>query len=240
MGMNSNFVQLQQISLKIKTKTVLNSIDLSLNAGQIVAIIGANGCGKTTLLKILAGLLPPSSGTLEIAGLKYSDPKTAASLRQMLGFAPDYPPVYPYDTVESYLKFIAHLKNIPKQFVQTCVTRCLEMCDLVALRNSYICTLSKGMQQRVNIAQAVIHSPQLLILDEPTNGLDDNQCTKFVKLLESLRDDKVTTIFASHHYTELTKICDFMLRIDSGKIEKIMPPLNIAHEHVNEFISNPA
>lgn len=238
MGMMNNIVQLQQVYFKIKHRTILNNIDCSIGEGQAIAIIGANGSGKSTLLRILSGLLTPTSGKLIISQLGYASATQAIELKQIIGYAPDKPPLYMHDTIENYLQFVARLKKIPNQFVPQCVTRCLKMLDLITLRDQYIYKLSKGMQQRVNLAQALIHNPQLLILDEPTNGLDNDQCENFAALLKKLKAQNVTIIFASHHYSELISICDFMLKLDAGKMEKIMLPLETRIEDRHELFNH--
>ncbi len=222
--MKSTFIQLQQISFKIKHRTILDAIDCSIDVGQTIAVVGANGSGKSTFLRILCGLLAPSNGTLKIANLDYAKYKENCSLKQIIGYAPDLPPLYTQDTIENYLQFVAHLKKIPQRFVQESINRALKITDLLALRSSYIHSLSRGMQQRVNIAQAIIHNPQILLLDEPTNALDSEQCEKFALLLKTFRKQKITTIFASHHYSDLIPVCDYMLKIDAGKMHKIILP----------------
>ncbi len=193
----------------------------------MVAIIGSNGTGKTTLLNIICGLLAPDSGTVLIDGCMFNKPTDAYKLRTMIGFAPDTPPLYPQDTITSYLRFIAELKQIPKNQIQTRIDACLEIFDLKNIAHNYIHTLSKGLQQRVNLAQAIIHEPKILLLDEPTNGLDADQNDAFKEYLHKLQQRNVTIIYASHNYSDLLAISDYMLKVTNGKLEKILLPARI-------------
>jgi ABC-2 type transport system ATP-binding protein len=224
--MQENLIVLQQLTMRIASKVILDQLDLTVTAGDSVAIVGSNGSGKTTLVKILGGLLRPTQGIVQIAGLGYSDPKQALQLKHLLGFAPDVPPLYPNDTVATYLHFIASLKHIAKHQIQTRINNCLEIFELTAVRDTRIFTLSKGTQQRINLAQAVLHNPRILLLDEPTNGLDPEQCDHFCTFLKKLQAEKVTLLIASHQYTDVIPICGYMLKIQGGSIQKIMTPLS--------------
>ncbi len=224
-GMQPEYISLKNLSLKAGTKPVLNTINQNIGNGECVAIIGANGSGKTTLLQALCGILQPNSGLIHIDGHNYQNQRQALKIKQELGYAPDQPPIYPNDTVHSYLKFIAHLKAIPKSLISARIDNSLDIFALGDLKNTLLGTLSKGTQQRVNLAQAIINEPKLLLLDEPTNALDVDQCENLVKFLQELKTRNVTVIIASHHYTEILPICDYMLKLNSGKLEKIYTPL---------------
>ncbi|HSX20454.1 MAG TPA: ABC transporter ATP-binding protein [Gammaproteobacteria bacterium] len=202
----------------------MRPFNLSIDQGQVVAVVGANGAGKTTLLKIICGILKPNSGTLQIDGCSFNKSHEALQLRRMLGYAPDVPALYALDTIENYLRFIAELKQVPKAQIKERIDHSLETFDLTTLRNEYIHTLSKGMQQRVNLAQAIINQPQLLILDEPVSGLDSTQCEKFVNYLRALKQRGVTILFASHNYSDLLSLADYMLKVSNGQLQKIMLP----------------
>lgn len=224
MGMNNEFLSLKQVKIQIAKQIILPMVDLVIDQGQMVAVVGANGCGKTTFLKLLCGILRPSAGEIRIANCSYSNSQQALKILSMLGYAPDNPPLYPLDTPKSYLEFIATLKKIPRQNRAANIAKVLDLFALNAYRNDYINTLSKGTQQRINLAQAMIHNPQILILDEPTNGLDVDQLQSFVKHLSMLRQQKITIIIASHNYTDLIPLCDYMLKIQQGMITKILLP----------------
>lgn len=223
--MQNEFIVLKDLSIHIASKAVINRLNFIAPDDASMAVIGANGSGKSTLLKAICGILAPTTGELKIAGLSYKNPQENLHLRKLIGYAPDTPPLYPNDTIYRYLRFIAELKAIPKQKIQSRISNCLEIFDLTSICHTPIYALSKGTQQRVNLAQAIIHSPKILILDEPTNGLDTQQCANFCKYLLELRKQKVVIIIASHQYSDIIPICDYMLKIHNGLIEQIPTPL---------------
>jgi ABC-2 type transport system ATP-binding protein len=226
--MNSKYILADKLSYVINSKTILNSVDLAIAEGDCVALVGANGCGKTTLIKLLCGLLQPATGSLHIANLSHQNPAHRILLKQLFGFAPDQPPLYPNDTVYSYLLFKAQLYLIPKTEIPTRITTLLERFALSEYRNNRLHTLSKGTQQRVNLAQALIHKPKILIMDEPSNALDPEQLANFCALIKTLRQEQITILIASHDYNDMIPLCDYMLRINSGQINKIPTPLQKA------------
>lgn len=236
--MQTIFISIQQLEFRRARTPILRGITHDIAKGETVAIVGANGSGKSTLLKILCGLLAQSAGEIRINDLTFHNSINSQQLKKFIGYAPDNPPLYPMDTVYSYLRFIAELKQIPKKIIQQRIDACLEIFDLTNSRNKTIATLSRGTQQRINLAQAIIHQPQLLLLDEPTNGLDSQQCEHFAAYLKKLQQQKVTTLIASHHYTEIVKICDYMLKMHDGNLQKILLPIkettvNNIYDHIN-------
>jgi ABC-2 type transport system ATP-binding protein len=236
--MQTIFISIQQLEFRLARTPILRGITCDIAKGETVAIVGANGSGKSTFLKLLCGLLKPLAGEICIDGLTFNNPIHSQKLRALIGYAPDNPPLYPIDTVNSYLRFIAELKQIPKAAIKQRIDDCLEIFELTDSRNKTIASLSKGTQQRINLAQAVIQQPQLLILDEPTNGLDPQQCENFAMYLKILQLQKITTLIASHDYTEIIKICDYMLKMHDGKLQKIMLPtkattVNYIYDHIN-------
>lgn len=226
--MKINFLSLEAINFSIAKKPVLRAATASIDQGQMVAIVGANGVGKTTLLKIICGILKPNSGHLQIDNKNFTKQKSALQLRRIIGYAPDAPPLYEQDTIENYLHFVSHLKKIPSKEIKDRINYCLDAFALADLRDQSIGALSKGMQQRINLAQAIIHQPQLLLLDEPMNGLDQEQSIAFVDLLKTLKHQGVTILFTSHHYSELLTATDYMLKIDRGELQKILLPVSNA------------
>lgn len=236
--MQTIYISIKNLELRLARAPILRGITYDVTKGETVAITGNNGSGKSTLLKVLCGLLKPSAGEVCIANLNYNNLRNSQQLKRFVGYAPDNPPLYPSDSVENYLRFIANLKQVPKHSIKQNLEDCLETFNLTSSRNKIIATLSKGTQQRINLAQAVIHQPQLLILDEPTNALDPQQCESFAAYLRILQQQKVTIIIASHHYTEIVKICDYMLKMHEGTLQKIMLPLtdtkvNNIYDHLN-------
>lgn len=210
MEMKTDFVSVNELSFTINRHQIIDHIAFGIAQGEVVAIVGANGSGKSTLLRLLANVLKPSAGEIHIEA--------------SLGYAPDKPPLYANDTVFSYLQFIACLKNIPKKDIAQRITHVLDTFALHEVSRTPIYKLSKGTQQRVNLAQAILNKPQLLLLDEPSDALDSIQCTNFVNYLKILRQQQVTIIIASHNYNEIIPICDYMFKINGGKLDKILLP----------------
>ncbi len=222
--MKQNFLSLNEIYISRGSKEILSSHSELVDKGSIVAIVGSNGAGKTTLLKAIAGLLQPKSGSIQIDDCSFNNPIEAQYLRTIIGYAKDTPALYAHDTVASYLEFMAKLKKVPKKDIKANIDECLELFELTNIRNQYIHTLSKGMQQRINLAQAILNSPQLLILDEPCNALDAEISAKFCNYLATLKQQGVTVVYASHVYSDLVAISDYMLKIHNLQLDKIFLP----------------
>ena len=223
--MQEELFYIQSLSVNVNSRLILQHLDLKVIRGESIAIVGNNGCGKTTLLKVMCGLVNPSQGILRIAGMSFANSTQALQLKRLIGYAADTPPLYHNDTVRSYLRFIAELKQIAKHQLTARVNLSLEVLDLTQVSNAPIYTLSKGTQQRVNLAQAILSNPEILVLDEPTTGLDPEHCQSFAQYLIQLQAQNITLIIASHEYTTIVPICDYMLKITNGTVQKIMLPL---------------
>ena len=193
----------------------LKDVSFEINKGEIVGFLGQNGAGKTTLMRILTSYLPASSGSVMIDGKDLT--KNSLSIRQKIGYLPETPPLYMNMTVKDYLKFAAEIKDVPAHRLNCQLDKVLEECQLVSVKSKTIGTLSKGYKQRVGIAQAIIHEPKLLILDEPTNGLDPIQNLQVRKLIKSLKDER-TVILSTHILSEIEQIARRVLIIKSGEI----------------------
>jgi len=161
------------LSRRLGATAAIEGVNLQLDRGEIVALLGLNGAGKTTTLKMFAGVLVPDTGDIQIAGHRLADAPLAA--RQRLGFLPDVPPLFPDMRVRDYLHLAAKLRRIPTASVNQAIDRVLQKCQLTTVVEQRIHTLSKGFRQRVGLAQALIHKPALVLLDEPSNGLDPQQ-----------------------------------------------------------------
>lgn len=226
--MESNFLSLDDINLRYGNQIILDGASVAIAKGQMVAIIGRNGVGKTSLLKLISGLLAPAKGLVQINNMDFN--KQGKELYKLLGYAPDVPALYPKDTVYRYLRFIAELKGVPKNLLQTYLEESLTNFSLTGVYNHHIATLSKGMQQRLNLAQATVHKPALLLLDEPNNGLDIEHSAQLKEYLSKLQKDHVTIIYTSHNYADLLAISDYMLKIDKNKLDKIFLPSRIPRD----------
>jgi len=189
--------------------------DLTFNAGkgEILGFLGPNGAGKTTTMRILTGYMPPTSGKVTIGGYDVIDDSLA--VRRIVGYLPETVPLYSDMTVYEYLKFMADIRNVKNSRQRIYET--LELVQLADRSKGYIGKLSKGMRQRVGLAQALLHQPDVLILDEPTIGLDPKQVVKFRELIRSIGKDR-TVLLSSHILPEVQQVCDRVLIINKGKI----------------------
>ncbi len=198
--------------------------DLSFEAGQgeIVGFLGPNGAGKTTTMRILTGYMPPTDGTAVVAG--YDVVTESLEVRKRVGYMPETVPLYTDMRAFEYLKFMADLRHIPESTDRTFET--LEMVGLESRANSFIGSLSKGMRQRVGLAQALIHQPEVLILDEPTIGLDPGQVVEIRNVIREIGKQR-TVLLSTHILSEAQQICDRVLIINKGKIVAEDTPENL-------------
>ncbi len=193
----------------------LKGIDLEINQGEILGFLGPNGAGKSTTLKILTGYLAANSGNVSINGKDFSDYEF--ELKSQIGYLPELNPLYSEMSVYDYLKFLADIRGLKKDyFLQRLKTVALQ-CGIEERLTQTIQTLSKGFKQRVGLAQAILHDPPVLILDEPTNGLDPNQIIEIRSLIRKLGEAK-TVIISSHILQEVQAICDRIVIINNGLI----------------------
>jgi ABC-2 type transport system ATP-binding protein len=191
-------------------------IDLSVEQGEIFGLVGPNGAGKTTTLRILATLLMPSAGTAEIAGLSVT--RNPDQVRRVLGFMPDSFGVYDDMKVWEYLDFFARCYGIGPADRRRMIGDLLELVDLGGKRDNYVQTLSRGMQQRLCLAHALVHDPQVLLLDEPASGLDPRARVELRELLRELRSLGKTILISSHILPELEELCTSVAIVDRGQV----------------------
>lgn len=202
---------LDQIKKKYGTIDALRGISVALKAGEVVGLLGPNGAGKSTLMKILTGSVEQWDGTITYKGADLRD--SLKNIQQRTGYLPENNPLYEELYVLEYLQFIASLYKIKNPPLASII----EQVGLTEFKNRKIETLSKGYQQRLGIAAALLHDPEILILDEPTTGLDPNQMVEIRKLIRSLGEDKIV-ILSSHILSEVESICDRVLIIKEGKL----------------------
>lgn len=196
--------------------TAVNDVSFEIQKGEIVGFLGPNGAGKTTTLRMLTGYLPPTTGTASIAG--HDILKEPLEARRHLGYLPEHVPLYDEQRVTEYLKFRARLKGVSGKAIWQTVGRVTELCGLDHMKRKMIRTLSKGYRQRVGLADALLGSPDLLILDEPTNGLDPNQIRQIRELVKNLAEDH-TIILSTHILSEVEMICNKVVIIDQGTVK---------------------
>ena len=188
-------------------------VNFDVGAGEIVGLLGHNGAGKTTVMKILTGFLEPSSGKAIVDGLDVQH--YPSQTRSKLGYLPENLPVYPEMSVVDYLLFAAKLRQVGNQSAEEAVKKAMKETDLVDRAFDTIGTLSRGYRQRVGVAQAILHTPQALILDEPTNGLDPSQ-TQHMRELIKARAETATVILSTHIMQEVSAVCDRVLIMRDG------------------------
>ena len=206
-------IEVENLTKRYGRFTALDSISFSAPEGQILGFLGPNGAGKTTTMRILTGYMPPTSGSARIAG--YDVLEDSLEMRRHVGYLPEAVPLYRDMTVRGYLDFVARLRGLDRRRQR--ITDVLERVGMDERARSLIRNLSKGMRQRVGLAQAIIHDPQVLILDEPTIGLDPHQVQDVRRLIREL-GHSWTVMLSTHILSEAEQLCDQIVIIDRGKI----------------------
>jgi len=215
-------IQVTGLTKDYGDRRALHSISFDANQGEIVGFLGPNGAGKTTTMRILTGYMPPTDGTAIVAG--YDVVEESLEVRKRVGYLPETVPLYTEMTALDYLKFMADLRHIPDSEERAYET--LEMVDLQDRANGYIGNFSKGMRQRVGLAQALIHRPEVIILDEPTIGLDPAQVVEIRNVIREIGKDR-TVLLSTHILSEAQQICDRVLIINKGQIVAEDTPENL-------------
>lgn len=208
-------IEVDHLSKIYGSTQAITDVTFSVEAGEILGFLGPNGAGKTTTMRILAGYLPATSGTARIAGFDVHE--QSLQVRQKIGYLPETPPLYPEMTVEGFLYFVARIKGVPAGDRTTKVKAAIERCNLQDKRHVIIRKLSKGYRQRVGIAQAIVHDPPAIILDEPTVGLDPRQIIEVRNLIKSLAGTH-TIILSTHILPEVSMTCSRVTIINRGKV----------------------
>jgi ABC-2 type transport system ATP-binding protein len=208
--------------------TAVRDISFEVDKGEIVGFLGPNGAGKSTTMRMLTGYLPPTSGHASIAGFDIFEQSIEA--RQHLGYLPESTPLYHDMRVHEYLRYRAALKGVESSRIKERVGDVLEMCDLKEKERSLIGTLSKGQKQRVGLADALVHDPDLLILDEPTIGLDPNQIRQVRELIKNLANRR-TVLISTHILPEVEMMCSRVVVIHKGRIRASDTPENLLQKH---------
>ena len=217
-------IEVEHLSKIYGSTAAIQDVDFSVAKGEILGFLGPNGAGKTTTMRILAGYIPATTGTARIAGFDVHE--KSLEVRQNIGYLPENPPLYPDMTVESFLTFVASIKGVPAGDRRSKVNSAIERCQLTEKRKILIRKLSKGYKQRVGIAQAIIHDPPVIILDEPTVGLDPKQIIEVRNLIKSLATQH-TIILSTHILPEVSMTCDRVAIINRGKIIATNTPENL-------------
>jgi ABC-2 type transport system ATP-binding protein len=209
-------VHVDNLTKRYKGTLAVDQLTMEIPAGEIFGFVGANGAGKTTTMRIIAGLLAPTSGKVYIDGVDVS--KYPLQVKKQIGYMPDFFGVYDDLKVSEYMDFYAGLQGIPKNSVAGLIDSLLELVRLTHKKDAYVDTLSRGMKQRLCLARSLIHDPKFLILDEPASGLDPRARVEMKEILKELRTMGKTVLISSHILPELSELCTSIGIIDSGKL----------------------
>ncbi len=217
-------IEVEGLSKNYGPTVAIQDVSFRVEPGEILGFLGPNGAGKTTTMRILSGYLPATSGTAQVAGCEVHTDSLA--VRQRIGYLPENPPLYPEMTVEGFLYFVARIKGVPAGKREVQIDSAIQRCNLGEKRKVLIRKLSKGFRQRVGIAQAIVHDPPVIILDEPTVGLDPRQIIDVRNLIKKLAGQH-TIILSTHILPEVSATCDRVAIINRGRIVATDTPENL-------------
>ena len=206
-------IELEGVTKKYGNLTALREVSFEIRKNETVGLLGRNGAGKTTLLNLMTGYFPPDAGIVRIGGKSMRE--DAAACKRMIGYLPEKPPLYDEMTVESYLRFVCELREVKTKGIPAHTDEILSLCGLQEVRSRLLGHLSKGYRQRAGIAQALCGAPEILILDEPTVGLDPKQTVEIRELIRALSSEH-TVVFSSHILSEVQQACTRVLILDEG------------------------
>lgn len=218
-------IEIQNLTKRYGQITAVNNISFTVDKGEILGFLGPNGAGKSTTMNIITGYIPSTEGTVKVDG--YDILESPREVKKRIGFLPEQPPVYMDMTVIDYLNFVADLKKVDKKQKRSQISDIMELVKIGDHRNRLIKNLSKGYKQRVGLAQALVGSPEVLILDEPTVGLDPKQIIEIRKLIKALGKEH-TIILSSHILPEVSAVCERIVIINKGEIAAIDTPGNLS------------
>ena len=224
-------IQIQNLTKDYGQLRALDNVSFTIQKGEIVGFLGPNGAGKTTTLKIMTCFMPPNSGNVYIDDLNIY--QSSIEVRKKIGYLPEGCPLYGEMNVVDFLKFVAELRDIDKDIILKRVREMIQTCGLQDVVHKEIGELSKGYRQRVGLAAAMIHNPKILILDEPTTGLDPNQIVEIRELIKRLGREK-TVLISTHILREVEATCDRVIIIDKGKIVADGPLAEIQNSFHNQ------
>ncbi|SEP09116.1 MULTISPECIES: ABC transporter ATP-binding protein [unclassified Paenibacillus] len=208
-------LEVKQVSKVFDGRRGVHQLDFTMERGEIVGFLGPNGAGKTTTMRMITGYLHPTAGSISVDGISVHD--QGRSVRSKIGYLPETPPLYPDMTVQSYLKFVANLRDVPTREVKLRISEMVSRLGLQGREKQLVRGLSKGYKQRLGLAGAIIHKPDLLVLDEPTSGLDPNQIMEIRDLIRELGENH-TVLLSTHILPEVSALCNRMLIINQGQL----------------------
>jgi ABC-2 type transport system ATP-binding protein len=218
-------IEADQLTKRYGSLTAIEQVTFRVEDGEVLAFLGPNGAGKTTTMRILTGSLPATSGRVRVAGYDIDD--SPLEVKRRIGYLPETLPLYPEMTVTEYLRYVARIKGVGRSGLRQAVGQALERCALGQVRGRLIGNLSRGYRQRVGLAQALIHDPPVLVLDEPTGGLDPKQIIEIRELIKTLAGAH-TVILSTHILPEATAICQRVIIIHKGRVVAVDTPERLA------------
>jgi len=218
-------ITVQHLTKRFGAHVAVDDLSFEVGAGEVLGFLGPNGAGKTTTMRMVTGYLPPSRGSVSIDGRDLLRHPIEAKRR--LGYLPETPPLYPELTIRQFLNFVADIKDVPKSRRRPAVDRAIDRASLREVADKRISTLSKGFKQRVGLAQAIVHEPAVLILDEPTSSLDPKQRVEVRDLIAALKGEH-TVVLSTHILPEVSQVTDRVVIINRGRVMAIDSPDNLS------------
>lgn len=220
-------IQIENLVKRYGRRIVLNGLNLTINKGEILGFLGPNGAGKSTAMNIITGYLSPTEGNVKVDDLDILQKPKA--VKRKIGYLPEIPPLYIDMTVEEYLKFVCKIKGIPSKEISETVNKICEVVKITHNKSRLIKNLSKGYKQRVGLAQAIAGNPEILILDEPTVGLDPKEIIEIRNLIKEVGKNH-TVILSSHILSEVSAVCDRVVIINKGEIVAVGTPDELSNK----------
>ena len=217
-------IEVQHLTKRYGPTTAVDDVSFSVEKGEVLGFLGPNGAGKTTTMRVLTGYMPPTEGKAIVAGYDIFDQPIEAKRR--IGYLPETPPLYPEMTVRDYLTFVSKIKGVAKRNRAARLQEVMERAQVADMANRHCGKLSKGYRQRVGLAQALLHNPEVLILDEPTAGLDPKQIIDTRRLIKELGGDH-TIILSTHILPEVSQTCHRVVIINKGRVVAVDTPENL-------------
>ena len=238
---NTKMIEVQDLTHYYGPYAAIEDVSFDVQRGEILGFLGPNGAGKTTTMRILTGFMPPTRGQVTLDGNDIVE--QSLEVRKRVGYLPETVPLYTDMTVSNYLKYMGTLRKMPSRNIKRRIGEVIDVCRLEDYRNTLIGKLSKGFRQRVGIAQAILHEPEVLVLDEPTIGIDPIQVVETRRLIQELGQAQ-TVVLSSHILPEVSMICDRVLIIHEGRIVAEDTPSNLAErlqgtEHLEVEVGGP-
>jgi ABC-2 type transport system ATP-binding protein len=218
-------ISVEHLSKRFGAQVAVNDLSFEVDKGEVLGFLGPNGAGKTTTMRMVTGYLPPSEGTVSIDGCDLLSHPIEAKRR--LGYLPENPPLYPELTITQFLDFVADIKDVPRARRRAAVDRAIDRANLREVASKRIGTLSKGFKQRVGLAQAIVHEPAVLILDEPTSSLDPKQRVEVRDLIVALRGEH-TVLLSTHILPEVSEVTDRVVIINRGRVMAVDSPNSLS------------